>query len=231
MKKILLLVFLLIFGTQLFAQNADILGTWYVYKYSTAFGGEAPLPQTDPQIMPFITFIDSSGPDNMLGNTGCNTFTATISYGANEDYLVDSVDATQAGCEDPAANDLDELFHEFIGQGFQVSYLFYNENGEQKLLLNGMLESELYLQREPLSISDLSANSFKIYPNPVSEELFVSSEKIPIDKMSIYSMTGRKILEIKTTKNSVNVSKLSKGIYFLEINSGNKKSVQKFIKN
>jgi hypothetical protein len=231
MKNLLLLGLLVFFGTQLLAQNPDILGTWYVYKYSTAFSGEKPLPQTTPQISPFITFIDSPNPDNMLGDTGCNTFTASISYNQNESYTIDALSITQETCNDPVAEDFTDVFHEFIGEGNEATYLFFTENGEQKLLLNGMLESELYLQREPLSVSEFSANTFKVYPNPASEKLFVTSENISIDKIAVFSITGKKVLDIKSVNDFIDVSKLSKGMYFLEISSGDEKSVQKFIKN
>jgi hypothetical protein len=73
-------------------------------------------------------------------------------------------------------------------------------------------------------------NEFKIFPNPVFDQLFISSEKLIIKTLSVFSTTGQMILEIEDASNSIDVSSLSKGMYFLEISSSEGKSVQKFIK-
>lgn len=58
-----------------------------------------------------------------------------------------------------------------------------------------------------------------IYPNPVFDQFFISSEKI-INSISIYSITGAKILEyIKIDNNELELSlaELGTGIYLLDV--------------
>lgn len=47
----------------------------------------------------------------------------------------------------------------------------------------------------------------------------------------IFSMSGKKVLEVSNIENSINVSLLSNGIYFLKIISSEGRDFQKFIKN
>lgn len=84
---------------------------------------------------------------------------------------------------------------------------------------------------EPISgISDNGApNTIGLYPNPVDHTLYlqnVTQEKT----ISIYSIIGQKVIEcnINASNNAIDVSNLSKGIYF--IRSANSNSAIKFIK-
>ena len=70
-----------------------------------------------------------------------------------------------------------------------------------------------------------------IHPNPVSDYIYISSNNIVIDSITIYSLTGKEVLEDSKRVNSINVSSLSKGMYFMEIYTDAGRSVKKFIKN
>jgi len=73
-----------------------------------------------------------------------------------------------------------------------------------------------------------NSNKIKVYPNPVVDELNISLNA-PVSKISIYNSTGQKLIERSTKENvaRINVSNLTQGIYFVQVN--NEKSV-KFIK-
>lgn len=87
----------------------------------------------------------------------------------------------------------------------------------------------LYYSNEPLAIENVSTDTFSIYPNPVLNFLNVSTNNLPIEKISVYSISGKKIFE-KENDVKIDVFKLSKGIYFIEIYSNQQKIVKKFIK-
>lgn len=80
--------------------------------------------------------------------------------------------------------------------------------------------------------SVLSNNSYEkpqitLYPNPASEEIFISGY---IGDIIIYSITGEKIVSKTIKKNQpVYVGNLSKGVYFIKL-VGEKRIVRKFIK-
>lgn len=92
-----------------------------------------------------------------------------------------------------------------------------------------------YYSNEPLSISEFNVKQISIYPNPVKEKLILkSASKAENLNLKILNIEGKLLI----TKNlefekeiSIDVSQLSKGIYFLNIEDkeGNK-TIKKFIK-
>ncbi|WP_299521693.1 T9SS type A sorting domain-containing protein [Winogradskyella sp.] len=85
----------------------------------------------------------------------------------------------------------------------------------------------------PLSIDDQELDNIKLYPNPTSDKLRITSQRF-IDGLKILDINGRmlKIFDISPIKDyTLDVSSLSKGIYFLEIRSGESRTTTKFIKN
>lgn len=72
-------------------------------------------------------------------------------------------------------------------------------------------------------------NNIKIFPNP-SSNIFKIVSNTKVDKITIFDTLGKEIL-IQTQNNSeVNIEKLSKGIYLIEIISENEKIYKKLIK-
>ncbi len=73
--------------------------------------------------------------------------------------------------------------------------------------------------------------SIQIYPTEVTDRISFKSD-VQIDEISVYNPTGTRVMTTKLmNENSVDVSSLSKGIYFLEIKSdGQNRIVSKFIK-
>lgn len=78
-----------------------------------------------------------------------------------------------------------------------------------------------------LSENALSQN-IKLFPNPVTEKLFI--EGLTEANIKVINLVGEMIIQ-KNNANSIDVSSLNSGIYFLQITSGNTQSVIKFIKN
>lgn len=87
---------------------------------------------------------------------------------------------------------------------------------------------------EPLGIVSNKigdANLFSIYPNPVVSELNVTNKtNQTIDKIEIIDTLGRKVLEQKNTAPKVDVQKLAKGMYLIQVTSEGKTYTDKFIK-
>ena len=70
--------------------------------------------------------------------------------------------------------------------------------------------------------------SFKIYPNPVQNILYVkgSSEAYSIE---IYSLIGQ-LVKTVSNANEIDVSLLSQGVYLIRISNENVSTTQRFIK-
>ena len=81
-----------------------------------------------------------------------------------------------------------------------------------------------------LDVEEFKENSFKIYPNPVSNELNVKTDSSLINQpYTIIDGLGRVVLKgkLNEVESTINVEQLSKGIYYLKIASNN---ATKFIK-
>ena len=94
-------------------------------------------------------------------------------------------------------------------------------------------ESDIFIHKmrsEPLDIEDeLLAQATTFYPNPVSNILTIDSE-IPLTKVEIYSILGKKVMEINSDFKSIPTNNLSNGIYFFRIHSENGLTTKKLIK-
>jgi len=82
-----------------------------------------------------------------------------------------------------------------------------------------------------LGINDKALSNIRLYPNPTKDRLFIDSEFGVIEQLTVYDRTGRQVLKQTPQGNSINVSILSQGLYFLEITIDTEKAIQKFIKN
>ncbi len=79
-----------------------------------------------------------------------------------------------------------------------------------------------------MSVDDLNASDFKVYPNPAKNSFFVESKET--GNLNIYDLNGKLIRSEYNLngKNQVRVN-LPKGIYIIEFESGKAKSAQKLI--
>ena len=67
-----------------------------------------------------------------------------------------------------------------------------------------------------VGIEDATASDIIIYPNPVSDKLFLSNELLNKD-YDIISLTGIIVKSGKIDKNEIDLTELKSGIYFIQI--------------
>lgn len=83
---------------------------------------------------------------------------------------------------------------------------------------------------ETLNIDTTTLEKSTLFPNPTTNKLHIKTEQ-KIHKVSIYDINSKLIFSKKTTENTLDVSRLKKGIYFLQISTENKSIInKKFIK-
>ena len=82
-----------------------------------------------------------------------------------------------------------------------------------------------------LSIEDQALNDMIIHPNPVDAVLTIETSADVVDKIAtVFDINGKRVLNLKLESNTLNVSSLESGIYFLRLESYGKTMKRKFIK-
>jgi hypothetical protein len=72
--------------------------------------------------------------------------------------------------------------------------------------------------------------NLSIHPNPATNTLTIKNNELKINQISICNVSGGIVKTINESTNTINVSNLAKGIYFLQIHTDNGVLSKKFIK-
>lgn len=81
-----------------------------------------------------------------------------------------------------------------------------------------------------LSNQDFTSNKVAIYPNPASDKLFLQTDLTEdVINYKVYSIAGLQLANGTYSAVGIDLQTLAKGIYFLELNTVEGRSLQKFI--
>ncbi len=87
---------------------------------------------------------------------------------------------------------------------------------------------------ETLSLGTIDIKNLVLYPNPATTQLtLISGAASVVVSYTVFDINGKKVTETKPMgqSNDIDISNLSKGFYFLELNSeANTKTIKKFVK-
>ncbi|HBH06398.1 MAG TPA: hypothetical protein DDX92_07330 [Flavobacteriales bacterium] len=81
-----------------------------------------------------------------------------------------------------------------------------------------------------VGLNDVLGESFKVYPNPVTDEVYISSP-IPIDRIEFLSLTGQIIRSIKSPglNIAIDLAELTAGLYFIKVHVGKESIAKKMV--
>lgn len=237
MKKILILFFCVI--SQLQAQT--LMNTnWYLTKIEVNNQIDN-IPLSNNGISPgnwhFHVYSLSPANDTAdLGSTYCSSFVGKINFTTTTfNFLTDIALTLNLPCE-WMTNEEIQYFSKyyFFFKSYQnntFTYLIQNTSGNTELIITNSAGNKAYYGNVPLSNKTFEKieKELTIYPNPTTTELSI---KIPkneqLNSIKIINTEGKEIKKVYSTV--VNVSDLSTGIYFLEIEISGLKYNRKFIK-
>jgi hypothetical protein len=82
-----------------------------------------------------------------------------------------------------------------------------------------------------LEAPNFDLKNFVLYPNPVKDILNISSETT-ITNIAIYNLLGQEVMtkSVNDTENSIDVSNLTSGTYFVKVTADNTVKTSKIIK-
>lgn len=80
--------------------------------------------------------------------------------------------------------------------------------------------------------SELGENKLKLFPNPTSDVLHINITDAPLADILIHNSVGQLLIEkqFTGTANSLNISKLPKGVYFIRVKTGRQIFNHKIVK-
>lgn len=186
--------------------------------------------EMDPPIAPYLKISEDF---SFNGEGACNNFNGTYSFYSPNNLTTTDFLATIDDCGIEEQNRFEDDYFYFVSGDFW--YDIVQEGDGAVLSLGNPLGGIAVFNSYPLSTKEFYKNEFNFYPNPVNDVLVLSSEhEIGILKIKIFNLEGK----LLSTQNlefqkqvSVDVSNLSRGIYFLNIEDGNDNTaIKKFIK-
>jgi len=90
----------------------------------------------------------------------------------------------------------------------------------------------LYAQ-DTIDINNLQNDEiagFKLYPNPVLADIvYVTTEKNNLKEIKIYDVFGELVLTDRLTTKAMNISRLSPGVYVVQVTENDKSITRKLV--
>lgn len=167
--------------------------------------------------------LDSTGKIVLVGSSVASVSSSTFGLArVNSDYTVDTSFGTSGKVTTTfGTNTTNEAFDTAI-------------QSDDKIIAVGYTGNDIAIARyhaTTLSASDFESNSITMYPNPVKNEVTIDlSNKLDFlgKEFQIFDINSRIIFEGKINEilNTIDVSSLQKGMYFIKID----KTLKKFIK-
>lgn len=193
------------------------------------------VPADQPFFNPSISFEQTFDPSVAIfsGNTGCTNFNGTNTFVSNE-RVVTITDTTIGGdsCQNQVQTDYEALYRDFLfGNVPQTfSYLFVEPSEGAIFYLSRDGNYAVYGESPVnLNIPEFIAFDISITPNPATDRVTFQTE-ISVDQLQLYNVLGNRILSQKNQTNTIDISSLSAGVYFVEVVSSQQRSIQKLIK-
>lgn len=123
------------------------------------------------------------------------------------------------------------------GAGDSSSKLYYStvdENPYSGLSFYRLKQTDIdgkseYSSVRAVNLKTLESNRLKIYPNPTNNQVNIIGEKFQLDEIIIFNSAGQNVSSLTTITQpnektiTIDLSSLSKGIYFIKTNTGSHK--------
>ena len=111
---------------------------------------------------------------------------------------------------------LEEIVHSL---SFSMDYFFYENSADVYLATNDLGVIKLNIDLSNLGTPDyLSSKGITVYPNPTKDVVYIEADNNSITEVAIYSSLGAMLGQYPTSE-SISLSGLSPGVYFLKVST------------
>ncbi len=81
-----------------------------------------------------------------------------------------------------------------------------------------------------VGVKNIGQTFFEIYPNPVTNFLYIKNPKTPIESISIYNLLGVLVYNKSYYESAIDLQNIPSGVYFIEVKSNNEFYRKRIIK-
>ncbi|WP_291274104.1 choice-of-anchor J domain-containing protein [Flavobacterium sp.] len=114
----------------------------------------------------------------------------------------------------------------------RFAFRYFITNGGPNGANSDLIGVDTFSVDRPLSTDSFFNQNFAMYPNPASNVLnLLPRNGNSVNHFSITDLNGRTVASGAVVDNSVNVSNLSPGVYFVSVETNEGKGTAKFVKN
>ncbi len=232
MKTIKILILVLFASLSSYAQDPQLFeNTWYLQN--VIIDGQDNLPPSNNEV-PHVG-LDFSLSTPQFITYVCNSAEGEVNYDlVNPTFnFIDDLSITLILCNDNTNQFFENLYFNFYLNDIleTFSYSIISNVDTKTLIITSSSGDEAIYSSELLSTQNFSTDLFTIYPNPIKDELFISSKFALNDfNIFIYNIDGKLILSLNDSElnnNSIDVQKLNSGIYFILLKDREGRSLMK----
>jgi len=232
MKKVIFLFTIGLMAYSSYGQDPQLIDNdWNLHQLIKQ--GETFIPYgTDLNF--FVDFYESDPDEFSLYYEGVGLNTVRINFSVDDPVfeVLNYISLADFYCVNKACIIFANKYHNFYFEenGIYTYEITSNSNGSKTLTITAPNGDQAIYNTNLLSNEVLPVATFKIAPNPTSDFLSLISENQTVKGLTIYSVTGNKVMEAPVMERSIDVSTLPSGLYFLEIRTENGRAVERFIK-
>jgi len=81
------------------------------------------------------------------------------------------------------------------------------------------------------STESFEENQLSVYPNPVKDIVYIQSDNLTVEEVTIYNLQGSQLITTKQNLETINTTTLSTGIYLLHVKTNKGLAKYKLVKN
>jgi hypothetical protein len=241
MKTLSLIIFcLFLISLQLKAQSEELLdNTWYLEK--VVIGNVDYFVPDNEEINQVSLDFETDFIYTIPMPSGCFSYIGGIFFQNNTNSF--SSDGASPSFLECSLEENVEFYRKYIDEFYWLDFgnatqVFTYEITEEfstlkKLTITNTNDDQVIYYSETLSIQDVEGLGFiKVYPNPASTHFSIESQ-FNLEQIKVYNELGQVVVKFKAkeAQSSYDISKLSNGLYFVEITSLEcKKTVRKLVK-
>lgn len=224
--KNFILTIIVCWNFQAYSQDPDLVRTWHLTFVQTSdLATPYYVSEINPAIQPNLEIFEDF---SFVGDGACNSFEGIADFPWPNTMETTSFSYTTADCGIQIHNSFENSYFSFMN-GAGEYHITSDDNGLILFIENAIMGAAIF-QDYLLSTNSFTLNNITLHPNPVRSDLYINTNSIVLKEIEVYSASGKKVLEKNGNTNTIDLSSLKSGIYFLKLHTEEAYTVKKIIK-